>query len=357
MKYSFVATLASFLFAFNIIACDSSSSASNEEDVFLSSSKEKEISSSSQNEFSISSKKDETSPSVSKDGNSTIGENSSVSKGEDIFISSNNIESSANNENEISNSSNNIESSASNENEIEFSDSNTYIISSSANEKNPSVIDTARLIDIAKSIADSIIFDTIIDSRDGNVYKTLSFMGQTWFAENLKFHGDDYPEEYLCYNDDTLNCQKYGRLYQQRLALSACPEGWRLSAEYDWDVLKSNLKSVFGETAPVTKIIKSKDEWNGFDLIGFNVLPAGRFHSDKFYALNIEANFWTSNRVYDFEYQLNQEDAYEVYFEYNREMYIDHDNARRYYFSVRCVKKDVAPTIDAAEDNPEQTLD
>ncbi|MCL2183930.1 MAG: fibrobacter succinogenes major paralogous domain-containing protein [Chitinispirillia bacterium] len=151
---------------------------------------------------------------------------------------------------------------------------------------------------------------TFTDSRDGQTYRTVRIGKLTWMAQNLKFKtGNSW-----CYDDDLSNCEKYGRLYDWETALTACPAGWRLPDNKDWnDLTKSaggqrrESSSVFADWSSVGKKLKSKTGWsdflchnelkeylneigedcvlgkmnsgNGTDNFGFSALPGG----DRYY--------------------------------------------------------------------------
>lgn len=86
---------------------------------------------------------------------------------------------------------------------------------------------------------------TMTDSRDGKVYKTTLlkieleggiFIEREWMAENLNFEA----EGSVCYKNYPAYCGKFGRLYNWVDAKTACPEGWHLSTELEWQELMLN---------------------------------------------------------------------------------------------------------------------
>lgn len=77
----------------------------------------------------------------------------------------------------------------------------------------------------------------IEDPRDGQSYPTIKVAEMTWFARNLNF---ETPHSF-CYGGDEANCARYGRLYRWEAALSACPTGWHLSTELEWQALELAL--------------------------------------------------------------------------------------------------------------------
>lgn len=149
--------------------------------------------------------------------------------------------------------------------------------------------------------------DTLVDARDKQKYKVVSYLnGQTWLAENLKYK----TKNSKCYEDDSKNCQKLGRLYNWNDAMAACPEGYRLPAYEDWKKLESFTKAnaikysknrTYVEYTGQLSLYSS--EWNdGSDMYEFSLIPAGAFGGDDIYDEGEEyegigeiAYFWNSS--------------------------------------------------------------
>ena len=72
------------------------------------------------------------------------------------------------------------------------------------------------------------------DPRDGQVYPVRSFAGKVWMTKNLNFKG---AEGYRAYADESENALQYGGLYTWEAAQQACPPGWRLASDADWQSL------------------------------------------------------------------------------------------------------------------------
>ena len=168
----------------------------------------------------------------------------------------------------------------------------------------------------------------IKDPRDGKTYKTVTIGTQTWMAENLNYNTSGS----YCYGDNAGNCSKYGRLYEWSAAMDACPTGWHLPSDSEWNTLWDAV----GGTNTAGSKLKSTSGWydngNGTDSFGFAVLPAGyRYYSGGFYNEGDYADFWSST-------EFNSYYAYGWYFRYSYDdvdYYWDYeDNA----FSVRCLR-------------------
>jgi uncharacterized protein (TIGR02145 family) len=108
--------------------------------------------------------------------------------------------------------------------------------------------------------------DNFIDPRDDQNYRTVRIGNLTWMAENLNYKIGDS----CCYANNEANGGKYGRLYTWDDAMAACPAGWRISTDADWD----DLVSAAGGSGVAGERLKSR-EWGGTDDFGFAALPGG----------------------------------------------------------------------------------
>ena len=229
----------------------------------------------------------------------------------------------------------------------------------------------------------SIPYDTIIDSRDGQVYKIVAVGDQTWMAENLNYAYNERKTSSdlasYCYDNDPKNCEIYGRLYTWAAAVDSlgifssdgegcgyksmkdcrnkgrirgiCPAGWHLPDSSEWgeflqtyaaSIKHNKTNSVYSDAC---ESLKSGNLWGngGSNASGFSVLPAGYLNGPSFYYilsgtyknLSYDAHFWTSS-----ETLINDEDyvAYHVY------MYFNHNTAtivtqnEDFGYAIRCLK-------------------
>jgi uncharacterized protein (TIGR02145 family) len=165
--------------------------------------------------------------------------------------------------------------------------------------------------------------DTLIDTRDGNVYSTIKIGDQTWMAENLRFIDTLYlaeknhaiylnlwfkdrkkGEEYLglqvkslnrfalCYNDSLANLSKYGALYIWESANKACPNGWHLPSKADYQQLFNSQGGNKHEN--YRSLIVGGPSGLNFKLAGF----ISHFDTwGEFSLLNKRGIYWTSSDV------------------------------------------------------------
>lgn len=180
---------------------------------------------------------------------------------------------------------------------------------------------------------------TMTDERDGQTYKIVKIGHLWWFAQNLNYETVDSH----CYNDSAEYCAKYGRLYKWAAAVGksedecgyrhecnltlpvqgACPPGWRVPSNYDWNDL---IVAAGGDEIAGEVLRESKEG-------GFALLYAGRINfAGEFVQEGRSACIWTSSETDEY-------DAYYADFYYSYSKVIFPNDAEKYDgYSVRCVK-------------------
>jgi len=203
--------------------------------------------------------------------------------------------------------------------------------------------------------------DPFTDSRNGQIYQTALIGEQCWMAENLNIGtmingneemADNSEIEKYCYENNTVNCDDYGGLYQwnemmQYVSDTAvqgiCPDGWYIPTDHEWKLLEGTVDSQYpvghqvwnntdwrGFDAGLN--LKSATAWNGTDLFQFAGLSGGsRNYDGNFYNTDVFAFFWSST----------EDDNSLVW---DRRLHNTYGGVARYQsgegfgFSVRCLK-------------------
>ena len=184
-----------------------------------------------------------------------------------------------------------------------------------------------------------ISYDSIIDSRDGQVYKIVKIGNQIWMAENLNYADSVATPSLLkknwCYYDKPEHCAIAGRLYTWTAAIDSiklvndaenpqfcgylkncsfpeklqgiCPEGFHLPDTTEWRTLASTVAddpSVAG--AALSSKIGWHDNSKGSDDYGFSAFPVGDKYRDSDFSEyddggdNRTTSFWSiSEDSYD----------------------------------------------------------
>jgi uncharacterized protein (TIGR02145 family) len=169
----------------------------------------------------------------------------------------------------------------------------------------------------AQSITD---VESIIDSRDGQEYKTVRIGDKSWMLENLNYSSKSGS---WCYDENVSNCDLYGRLYDWQTAKNVCPHGWHLPAESDFDTLLTNIGG------SEDNAYNSLKEGGGS---GFSALLGGwKYYYEGFYNIGSAGSWWSSTeREANEAWGLSLDSESQTAFMGNYTM--------DYGFSVRCIK-------------------
>lgn len=170
------------------------------------------------------------------------------------------------------------------------------------------------------------ISEKFTDSRDGNIYRYFELTGKMWMGDNLNYNSADS----WCYGDNTENCDEYGRLYSIQAAMEACPAGWRLPTNAEWD----NLIVALGDNPGVK--MKKKNSWTSASATndvcfsaepgGYRNINTGTYGTESFFGY-----WWTASRNSE-NLNISKHISYD---NYNvQTLAYDSDMA----FSVRCIR-------------------
>jgi len=164
--------------------------------------------------------------------------------------------------------------------------------------------------------------NTFTDPRDGKTYKTVKIGEQVWMAENLAYNVKGSE----CYDI------KYGRLYNWNTAMKACPPGWHLPSDDEWQTL---VDFAGGEDI-AGKRLKTKSGWrkngNGTDDFGFAALPGGHgYYDGSVEDVGKDGYWWSSTED-------GSDTAYRWNINYDYDILDENDYDKDYLFSIRCVQ-------------------
>ena len=187
----------------------------------------------------------------------------------------------------------------------------------------------------------NIEYGSLIDSRDGQKYKTVKIGDRWWLAKNLNYAADSS----YCYNDEPDSCAIYGRLYPWTVAMQLdtiynklnvtytetikgahqgiCPDGWHIPSEEEWNEMINYADSHNGNEG-ASASLRAKYSWipdeeyeiKYIDRFGFAGLAAGaraekemresdcgyhtRYNDNIYCGIGNEAFFWTSTELTDY---------------------------------------------------------
>jgi len=182
----------------------------------------------------------------------------------------------------------------------------------------------------------------------GKIYNTVKIGTQCWLKENLvvgtwinsdQDASDNGTIEKYCYNNDTLNCQIYGGLYQWNEAMQyttipgargICPSGWHIPTFAEFEDLST---TVAGDGNALKAIGQGTGNGAGTNVSGFSGMLAGYWwdYGGIFGDLSNLGRYWSST-------EFSGTNSYYMYLIYNYWTIGLPNLDKRYGFSIRCIK-------------------
>ena len=234
-----------------------------------------------------------------------------------------------------------------------ISSSSSSVKSSSSYERY-SKMDVVPLLKVkGEQFNPNINYGTLKDTRDGQTYRTVVVNGQTWMAENLNYARHSIGES-LCFNEDSTNCDLYGRLYSREAAFSStkcvykgrcelgnghirgvCPSGWHIPSYAEAESLRDFVQKK-------STALRSAKGWGeriepGTDIYGLSFVGAGSLwpnNGTSFKYMNISEHIWV--------YEPSTNSSYLSIGWENDKVAVDGFTTFPIHISVRCIS-DKAP--------------
>lgn len=213
-------------------------------------------------------------------------------------------------------------------------------------------------------------YDSLVDKRDGKIYKTVKIGSQIWMAENLRYAGVGYCDvgdeercEIVGHNydwldaidsialaNDSLNpetCDYSKSCLLPQTVRGVCPEGWHLPDSTDWAIL---FEIAGGSSVAGMTLKSARGGWlnNGTDLFGFSVIPVDNSWHEFDFKSGSYAEFWVAGNSVTCEILgkapndsgcSNWSGGLVVGFYQENEVRFGYDN-KDVGYSVRCLKDD-----------------
>lgn len=171
--------------------------------------------------------------------------------------------------------------------------------------------------------------EQLVDSRDGNSYKTVVIGAQTWMAENLKYKADSVFLDYSWLTamnfpegcDGTAYCE-LGEKPQ-----GICPDGWHIPSVDEWNILADYVDAHNGDESVARDLAATgvDKKFPGNDLFGFGMndetITSTQADDSLFYVASV---WYAENSGTKLVLSLHKGKS----------------NANNLYYAVRCVKND-----------------
>ena len=177
----------------------------------------------------------------------------------------------------------------------------------------------------------AVLKDSILTDKDGNRYGVSKMAdGKKWMTSNLKLK----LQNSYCYNNDTGNCEKYGRLYTWESAQRGCEmfkHGWRLPSMDEWQELTLVAGGEGKDSSELRRLAYNSLVAGGKS--NFNAqLGGGRDQNGGFARVDAHGFYWSVTEAD------NSSAWYANFAKGSGALYRQFGGEKARAFSVRCVK-------------------
>lgn len=230
-------------------------------------------------------------------------------------------------------------------------------------------------LDKSSFFASDVVYGSLTDERDGQVYKTVKIGTQVWMAENLNY-ADSLKDVVLqdgasfCYDNDSDNCAVGGRFYRWAAAMGLlskynnsradttllkssnhrglCPEGWHIPDTTEWNTLIATVGKGNASALKTTSawLFDADSIGAATNSTGFSAAPTGVNASS---GANSQILFCSTYQTYSDEFRY-----FSLSYSSNLLYYGSRD--KEYPCFVRCIQDDPSAIVDdPVEDESDET--
>ena len=230
-------------------------------------------------------------------------------------------------------------------------------------------------LDKSSFFASDVVYGSLTDERDGQVYKTVKIGTQVWMAENLNY-ADSLKDVVLqdgasfCYDHDDDNCAVGGRFYRWAAAMGLlskynnykadetllkssnhrglCPEGWHIPDTTEWNTLIATVGKGNASALKTTSawLFDADSIGAATNSTGFSAAPTGVNASS---GANSQILFCSTYQTYSDEFRY-----FSLSYSSNQLYYGSRD--KEYPCFVRCIQDDPSAIVDdPVEDESDET--
>ena len=230
-------------------------------------------------------------------------------------------------------------------------------------------------LDKSSFFASDVVYGSLTDERDGQVYKTVKIGAQVWMAENLNY-ADSLEDAVLqggasfCYDYDSDNCAVGGRFYRWAAAMGLlptynnsradttllkrsnhrglCPEGWHIPDTTEWNTLIATVGKGNASALKTTSawLFDADSIGAATNSTGFSAAPTG-----------VNASSGANSQIlFCSTYQTDSDEFRYFSLSYSSNQLYSGSRDKEYPCFVRCIQDDPSAVVDdPVEDESDET--